>query len=129
MNITDRILQFLDYKGITKYEFHKKNNFSNGFLDKSRAIGSDKCAIILENYPEINPEWLIMGKGEMLKEGRATYYAQGNLVGGNLTQGNETTTVANSSLDKNNEQILEILQKELELKNKIIAKLMGLEEK
>nr|DAN23108.1 MAG TPA_asm: HTH-type transcriptional regulator [Bacteriophage sp.] len=67
MTIVERILQFIEYKGITKYEFHKKNGFSNGFLDKSRAIGTDKCAIILENYPEINPEWLITGIGEMLR--------------------------------------------------------------
>jgi len=67
MTTTERLLQFVEYKGISKYEFHKKNGLSNGFLDKSRAIGTDKCARILENYPEINPEWLIMGEGDMLR--------------------------------------------------------------
>ena len=67
MEITKRLKQFIDYKGITKYEFHKVNGFSNGFLDKDREIGTDKCAKILENYPEINPMWLIAGKGEMIR--------------------------------------------------------------
>lgn len=67
MTTTERLLQFVEYKGISKYEFHKKNGLSNGFLDKSRAIGTDKCARILENYPEINPEWLITGEGEMIR--------------------------------------------------------------
>ena len=44
MTTTERLLQFVEYKGISKYEFHKKNGLSNGFLDKSRAIGTDKCA-------------------------------------------------------------------------------------
>ena len=72
LTATERILQFIDYKGITKYQFHKKNGFSNGFLDKSRAIGTDKCEKILEQYPEINPTWLLTGKGPMLLEEPAT---------------------------------------------------------
>ena len=68
MTTTERLLQFVEYKGISKYEFHKKNGLSNGFLDKSRAIGTDKCARILENYPEINPEWLITGEGKMIRD-------------------------------------------------------------
>lgn len=67
MEATTRLRKYLEYKGISKYEFHKKNNFSNGFLDTDRAIGTDKCAKILEHYPDINPEWLLTGKGEMLK--------------------------------------------------------------
>lgn len=130
--IKERILQFIESQGITKTDFCKNTNISYSNL-KGRSlfseIGGEQIGHILNYYSEISPIWLLLGQGSMLKEEKATYYAQGNLVGGNLTQGSETTTVANSSLDKNNEQILEILQKELELKNKIIAKLMGLEEK
>lgn len=64
---TIRMLEYLDYKGISKYKFYKDTKLSNGFLDKNRNIGSDKCAIISNSYPEINIEWLITGKGKMLK--------------------------------------------------------------
>lgn len=130
-NTKERILQFIEIQGITKSIFFEKTGIKRGFLDADKLEGSVSdvfLAKIIATFPEINPEWLITGKGSMLKEEKATYYAQGNLVGGNLTQGNETTT-ANNGLDKTNEQVLEILQKELEVKNKIIAKLMGLEEK
>jgi phage repressor protein C with HTH and peptisase S24 domain len=40
---------------------------SNGFLDKAGTNGADKCEIICYQYPDINLEWLITGKGEMLK--------------------------------------------------------------
>lgn len=64
---TIRMLEYLDYKGISKYKFYKDTKLSNGFLDKNRNIGSDKCAIISNSYPEINIEWVITGKGKMLK--------------------------------------------------------------
>lgn len=64
---TNRILEYLDYKGISKYKFYKDTKLSNGFLDKNRNIGSDKCEIISNSYPEINIEWVITGKGKMLK--------------------------------------------------------------
>ena len=61
-----RILQFIDYKGINKNVFYKKTGLSNGFLDKSGSIGVDKLEKVLVTFPEINPAWLITGKGEML---------------------------------------------------------------
>lgn len=65
--IQKRIIQFIDYKGISKYKFYKKTGLSNGFLDKKGTIGADKCEIIYSYYPEIDLEWLLTGKGEMLK--------------------------------------------------------------
>ena len=64
--ITERIIEYINYKGITKYKFCKDLGFSNGFLDKKREITTDKYANILEYFPELNPEWLLTGKGEML---------------------------------------------------------------
>ncbi len=65
--ITERILQYIEHKGITKYKFSKNLGVSNAFLDKPREITTDKYANILEYYPDINPEWLLTGQGEMLK--------------------------------------------------------------
>lgn len=67
MTIRDRILYYLEYKSISKYRFYKETGISNGFLDKEGAIGTDKCAIICSHYPDISLEWLLLGKGLMLK--------------------------------------------------------------
>jgi len=67
MSIRDRVLLYLDYKSISKYRFYKVTGLSNGFLDKEGSIGSDKCLIICSYYSDINPEWLLMGVGNMLK--------------------------------------------------------------
>lgn len=65
--IKERILKYLDFKGLSKYSFYKKTTISNGALDKKGTIGADKCELINYEYPDINLEWLITGKGEMLK--------------------------------------------------------------
>lgn len=68
MKINERILQYLINKDISKYKFYQITGLSNGFLDKKGNIGSDKCENILSFFPDINPEWLLTGKGEMLRD-------------------------------------------------------------
>jgi hypothetical protein len=63
----ERILQIIDYKGINKSIFYKNTGLSNGFLDKVKDIGASKLELILITYPEISMEWLLTGKGSMLK--------------------------------------------------------------
>jgi len=67
MEIRKRILKYIDSKGISKYKFYQEIGVANGFLDKDGAIGSDKCEKISYQYPDLSLEWLITGKGEMLK--------------------------------------------------------------
>jgi|GEM_PF-1608395 len=65
--IQERLIQFIEYKGITPYRFCKNLGFSLGYLDKRGVIGTDKYLKIIEYYPEINPRWLLSGKGPMLQ--------------------------------------------------------------
>jgi len=68
MGSTERMREYLDYKGITKYKFCNDLGFSNKFLDNSSNMGTDKACKILHYYPEINSEWLLTGNGPMIKE-------------------------------------------------------------
>ena len=67
MGVVSRIIEYIDSKGVTKYKFYKETGLSNGCLDKGENLGSDKCERIISHYPDINPTWLITGKGEMLQ--------------------------------------------------------------
>lgn len=67
-NIKERILYFIEDKGITKREFFigiKSASYGTfkGTALKS-ALNSDAVAEILTKYPEINIGWLLTGKGE-----------------------------------------------------------------
>jgi phage repressor protein C with HTH and peptisase S24 domain len=68
MGSTERMREYLDYKGITKYKFCNDLGFSNKFLDNSSNMGTDKACKILHHYPEINSEWLLTGNGSMIKD-------------------------------------------------------------
>lgn len=67
MLIIERIRKYIDYKGISRYKFYKLTGLSNGFLDKNSNIGSDKCELILTIFPDLNSDWLMLEKGEMLR--------------------------------------------------------------
>lgn len=68
MTHKEKILQFVEALNITKTKFCNKCGFSNGFLDSKGAIGSDKLAIILENFRNLNVNWLLFDEGEMIKK-------------------------------------------------------------
>ena len=68
MTIQERILQVIENKEITPYRFCKDLGLSMGYLDKRGSIGTDKYLKIIEYLPDINPEWLLTGEGNMLKE-------------------------------------------------------------
>lgn len=63
----DRILQFIEYKGISKNKFYIETGISNGVLDKKSGLSMETVEKFYSTYPEINAEWLLTGKGEMLK--------------------------------------------------------------
>lgn len=70
--ILDRLKDYMDYKGITIAAFERSIGMSNASFGKSlkngKAIGTDKLEKILMTYTDINPNWLLTGDGEMLKE-------------------------------------------------------------
>lgn len=66
-----KILQYLDYKGISKNKFYKETGLSNGFLDSGNSFSLENLRLILDKYLDINTDWLLTGKGPMLKEDNA----------------------------------------------------------
>ena len=68
--IKERILQIAEFKGIAKEQFIENLGQTYGnFKSKSKLtpVNSNFLEDLLSTYPEINPEWLLLGKGEILK--------------------------------------------------------------
>ena len=70
--IKQNILQFIGFKNITKYKFYQETGITRGILDQDNGLSEENTAKFLAYYSEVNPEWLLTGKGEMLKSKKET---------------------------------------------------------
>ena len=69
--IKSRLLQYIDFLNITREEFYKKVSLNGAnFRGKSALseLSGDKIANILRCYPELSPDWLLLGEGEILRQ-------------------------------------------------------------
>ena len=73
--IVDRIVKYLESKGVKVSAFEREMGWGNTTLSKAYktggAIGSDKIEKILSTCTDLSPLWLITGQGPMLKDGEA----------------------------------------------------------
>ena len=65
--IKQNILLYLTEKGVTPYEFYRASGVTRGVLQQNNGISEDNIAKFLAYAPDVNIEWLITGKGNMLK--------------------------------------------------------------
>lgn len=64
--ITERILQYANYKGFSKRKIYIETGISNGVFDKTTGLGEGTIEKFISTYTEVNPTWLLTGRGEML---------------------------------------------------------------
>lgn len=68
--IKDRLLDFIQSKGIAVSTFESKCGLSNGYIKNSKGnFGAKKLDDILNAFPEMSRKWLLYGEGEMLNNG------------------------------------------------------------
>ncbi|MDQ8012007.1 MAG: S24 family peptidase [Flavobacterium nitrogenifigens] len=69
MKAIERFYQYLDYKAIKPTKFEKENGLSNGYLGtqlrRNGSLGEDVLTTIINNCLDLNPIWLLSGKGLM----------------------------------------------------------------
>ncbi len=67
MDLKSRLIEFIEYKGLSVQSFEIQCNLSNGAVSKmgnnTRRSTIDK---ISKSYPELNTSWLLTGEGNML---------------------------------------------------------------
>lgn len=71
--IKQRILKLIDCLGISKREFYAKTGISRGTLESNTGITEETMTKVFAIYRNINPEWLLTGKGEMMRENGFSY--------------------------------------------------------
>lgn len=143
MATKDRLKEFLAFKKIGRNKFEAKLGIANGYMSsKGFSITSDVIEKSAIEFPDLNIEWLITGKGEMLKNSGAVIgsnQGEGNKIeyrnAGNVEVGNNVNvtlpesgtqkiikpdgTVELTSVDSNNLELENIKRENEELKLKI----------
>lgn len=69
--IRERLLQFIETQSLSNRRFCEIIGVNHTFFIQKHlksSLGSDVLSNILYNYPEINVDWLLSGKGEMIKK-------------------------------------------------------------
>lgn len=66
-----RILQFIESQGLPKGKFFEKisirpSNFAG--INAESALNSDNIVKILTEFPQLNPDWLLLGKGAIFRQ-------------------------------------------------------------
>lgn len=71
-NISDRLKIYMDFKGLNAHTLTIDAGLSNGMIGKAiktkTGLHSDSIEKILNTYPDLSPEWLLTGKGEMIRD-------------------------------------------------------------
>ncbi len=130
--IKQKILLYLDFKGISPYKFYKDTDTTRGILTQNNGITEENLLKFIAYAQDISLDWLLTGEGEMLRGGNVQVSGSGNAVVGNSH--NSTATVNATPTDTSDlramveEQrtIIEGLQGQLQEKDKQIAQLLAI---
>lgn len=66
--IKEKILQYLEYKGISEYKFYRESGVSRGLLRKPSEIGQQTLQKIFAYYKDLSPIWVLENEGTMLRD-------------------------------------------------------------
>lgn len=151
MNVVKkRLREYINYKLISAREFCRKIEAAPNFLGNDCDISTDKVIKILSNFPDINLNWLILGRGQMIidvnpeqvKSAAKTYVSDMVAISGKLGDSRGLGKVTDDSrlwsmvdclhkqLEVKDNQIevkdrqLEAKDKQLEAKDKLLASQM-----
>lgn len=67
MNAKDRIIKYLDSKGLSIAKMESELGWGNGGFAKTKSISTEKTIEFLLRFSDVSAEWLLLGEGDMLK--------------------------------------------------------------
>lgn len=121
--VKQNILYFIEKQNISKYELYQKTGISNGVLSQKGGMSEENTIKFLSFYKEVSADWLLTGKGEMLKTSAQNITQNGNA---NVNNGHNVSGQRNV-IKQTNDELMEIIRekdKQIAEKDKQIAMLI-----
>lgn len=63
-----RMVYFLKTQGVTRNKFYELSGMSNGSLDSESGLNETSLLKIVEVFPELSLDWLLLEKGSMMRK-------------------------------------------------------------
>lgn len=81
-SVKERLIAYLEYKGVNKSEFGRRIGVSSAFVTSMRkSIQPDKIALIQKAFPDLDTSWLLTGEGDMLKPEKREMEGNAEMMG------------------------------------------------
>lgn len=118
-SILERVAEFARNEGITIGALERTIGASKGVLSRALAQGTDIqskwITQFVEKYPQISAEWLLTGKGDMLKSNQQgiSNIDNSNVVGANVNG-------SGININSNQSDLLDIIRKQQQQIDKLI---------
>jgi len=121
----NRLDIFMKYRDLNDNKITVEAGISNGLIGKARqrgALSQDSISKILYTYPDLNANWLLTGKGEMLQN---TDVLKNNIVGANVSGGVMSGNITQHNtpfeeLSSEKKDYLEIIKKQQDQMGELI---------
>lgn len=123
-NIIDRIGEFAHHHKLSIRKIENRIGASNGTI--SKAIGKDKdiqtkwIALFVEQFPEVNPVWLLTGSGSMNLYKTGEENLESKLVSDPQPKYENLTLKQNQEIIESLKQVIAALEGQLREKERII---------
>jgi hypothetical protein len=136
-NIITRLMEYAKSKRYTISAFERELGLSNGYFNAvsrrdNAAIGSDKISVIMQKFTDLDINWLITGIGTMTKpETALVIETPAGTNSSRIISIDESQLPAQRKYELCRDAVLELekrtvfLERELEMKNKIILMMEG----
>lgn len=86
--LKDRLLLFIEKEGLNPNQFYVATGLANGFLDKvGNKLNRSTIEKISKSFPYLNIDYLVSGKGEMIKTGAINITGDGNIANTGIVEG------------------------------------------
>lgn len=93
----ERIFQIIDHYKMSVRQFELKCGLSGGYVKNIKnGLGRQKLNDVLNAFPEISREWLILGTGEMLR----VHQNAVNILNGNNNTNNGQISVPETNMER-----------------------------
>lgn len=120
--VKDRLIQFIEFKNVSVRKFEQICGLGPTYVAHlPERISNSKLAKIRMAYPDLNPQWLLYGDGDMVFESQETLMEQANRL--DAIGAMQQVIESKDALIAGKDEVIATLREAIEIYRKRVAEL------